>query len=72
MHLKQFLVHLSSSKMKVDQLELSEEVPGMTVFESDLNMPPLNEDYENLGYESKSILMNAKELFTTIASGLAT
>jgi hypothetical protein len=72
MHLKQFLVYLSSAKMEVDQVGISKDMPGMAVFDSDLNMPALNEDYENLGYESKSILVNAKELFTTVFSGLVT
>ena len=35
-------------------------------------MPSLNEDYQALGYESTSILLNADEMFTTVAMGCVT
>lgn len=82
----QFLFRLTSSKMDFDFFDFKQYYavdntfsldPGKPLFNFltrliNLEMPSLNDNYEELGYDSTSVLVNLSALMMTICNGIAT
>ena len=72
-HYSRFLTYLTSAKVQVDFIGFSEYLPQASdTISSDVDMPALNQRYEDMGYDSTSFLMNADEMLTTVSSGFMT
>ena len=72
-HYSRFLTYLTSAKVQVDFIGFTEFLPQASdTISSDVDMPALNQRYEDMGYDSTSFLMNADEMLTTVSSGFVT
>lgn len=69
----QFLKYLTSTKMKVNFISFSLRIPTISTWlEGTHGMPPLNNKYETMNYQSNAFMANEKDMIVTVLSGLAT
>ena len=72
-HYSRFLTYLTSARVQVDFIGFAKDLPQVSdTIGSDVDMPALNQRYEDIGYDSTSFLMNADEMLTTVTSGFVT
>ena len=72
-HYSRFLTYITSARVQVDFIGFTEHLPQASdPLDQEATTPPLNQRYEDIGYDTTLFLFNANEMLTTVSSGIMT